>query len=286
MTDEATGQTEQAPQNDQEFNDEIRAIFSDDSTPPSPPEAEATETGAPAPISASDVAGEKAAPPTAPDSTALRDAMRAARPQPDAQQDPREAELAQLRQAVSQMAAVHQVATTGKTAAQLLEERNSPQSMAQQAIDEAKKARAESEQYAQQLAQWQEGQRQRDQLAGLTEYVTANKEFFPLTNELKSSDLVYAVMEENPELSETQASTHVEEKLLDFVDRGAKLLGYVKGEQPGKAAENSDTESPTLGPSGAGASVPKGWDTMSDDERDAELARQLKTALGGQTFNP
>ena len=102
-----------------------------------------------------------------------------------------------------------------------------------------------------------------------------------MTHELKSADLVYAVMDENPELSETQATSHVEEKLLDFVARGAKLLGYVKGEQPGKALENSDTETPTLGPPGAGTSVPKGWDTMSDDERDNELARQLKTALGG-----
>jgi len=275
MSDEATAQT------DEDFTKEVGSIFQDDSTPPSPPTAEAPETGAPAPISSADVAGEKAAPPTAPDSTALRDAMRAARPQPAAPQDPRESELAQLRQAVSQMAAVHQVQTSGKTPAQLLEERNSPQSLAQQAIEEAKKARSESEQYAQQLSAWQEGQRQRDQLKGLEEYVTANKEFFPLTNELKSADLVYAVMDENPELSETQASSHVEEKLLDFVARGAKLLGYVKGEQPGNATESSDTESPTLGPPGAGTSVPKGWDTMSDDERDSELARQLKTALGG-----
>jgi len=192
---------------------------------------------------------------------------------------------AQLRQAVTQMAAVHQVQTSGKTPQELLEERNSPNSLAQQAIEEAKKARQENEAYAQQLAHWQESQRQKDQLAGLTEYVTANKEYFPLTHELKSSDLVYAVMDDNPELSETQAASHVEEKLLDFVVRGAGLLGYVKGEQPGKAAENSDTETPTLGPAGAGAAVPKGWDTMSDDDRDIELARQLKTALGGQPFN-
>lgn len=274
MTEEAT-----TVQSDADFAAEVGSIFQDETPPTSPPEAEAP--AAPAPISASDVAGEKAAPPTAPDSTALRDSMRAGRPQPAATADPREAELAQLRQAVSQMAAVHQVQTSGKTPQELLEERNSPTSLAQQAIDEAKKARQENEQYAQQLAQWQDSQRQKDQLAGLTEYVTANKEYFPLTHELKSSDLVYAVMDDNPELSETQATSHVEEKLLDFVARGAKILGYVKGEQPGKAMENSDTETPTLGPSGAGTSVPKGWDTMSDDERDVELARQLKTALGG-----
>jgi hypothetical protein len=179
------------------------------------------------------------------------------------------------------MAAVHQVQTSGKTAQELLEERTSPNTLAQQAIDEARQARKENEAYSQQLAQWQESQRQKDQLAGLSEYVTANKEFFPLTEELKSSDLVYAVMDDNPELSETQATSHVEEKLNDFVIRGAKLLGYVKSE-PGKAVENSDTESPTLGPAGVGTAVPKGWDVMSDDERDTELARQLKTALSGQ----
>lgn len=278
MTDEATGLS------DEDFTKEVGAIFQNETPPPSPPTDAPPAPAEPAPISASDVAGEKEAPQTAPDSTALRDAMRAGRSQPASKADPREAELAQLRQAVTQMAAVHQVQTSGKTAQELLDERNSPQTLAQQAIEEAKKARQENEQYAQRLNDWQESQLQRDQLQGLTEYVSANAEYFPLTHELKSADLVYAVMDENPELSETQASSHVEEKLLDFVARGAKLLGYVKSDQPGKAQESSDTETPTLGPPGAGASVPKGWDTMTDDERDNELARQLKTALGGQSL--
>jgi hypothetical protein len=209
--------------------------------------------------------------------------MHARRPQaPEKEVDPRDAELQQLRQAVSQIAAIHQMQATGKTAAELLEERNNPRSLAEQAIEEARRAREEAETYAEQLAAWQEQQNQQAQIKGLSEYISANKEFFPITNELQSADLVYAVMAENPELSETQASSHVEEKLLDFIERGARLLGYVKGEKPGKASEDSNAEeTPTLGPAGAGASVSKGWNELSDDERDRELERQLRSVLAG-----
>lgn len=254
------------------------------------PEAEAQPTPTPSPqepepISAKDVAGEKAKPPTAPDSTALRDRMAAFRPKPPEEVDPREAELAQLREAVSQIAGVYKVAATGKTQAQLQEEQNSPQFLAQQAIEEARRAREESEQYAQRLAEYEKSQQQREIISDLAAFVETNKESYPLTHELKSVDLVYAFMDENPDLSETQAAAQVEESWLEIVERGAKLLGYVKSEQPGQASGTSETETPTLGPAGAGTAVPKGWETMSDDERDNELARQLGQALKGQPFN-
>ncbi len=273
MTDEAT-----QPISDTDLAAELGAALQGDSAPPAIPEL---ETGAPAPISSADVAGDQAKPPTAPDSSALRDRLNALREQSaPTKEDPQASELGALREAVTRLSAIQHFQASGRTPAQVLEEQNSPQTLAQQAVEEAKAARAESEQYKNRMEQLEGERQQRDIISGLKNYVQTNKDHFPLVDELDSSELVYSVMDASPELSESQATAKVESSLTDFVLRGAKLLGYVKGETPGKATESGEaTESPTLGPAGSGTSVTPGWDDMSDDERDRELTRQLKTAL-------
>jgi len=197
MTDEAI-QSTPAPEPSE---DDLVSEFADS--------VNAGESPADAGITQEAVAGEKAKAPTLPDSSALRDKLNAltAPAAPAPQESPENAELAALRQAVTQLSQIQHQQATGLTPAQILQQQNTPEALAKNAMAEARKARENAEAYRERMEELESRREIQALRSGLTTFVQTNKDAAPLTATAEdSADLVLSVMQENPEYSESQRS--------------------------------------------------------------------------------
>jgi hypothetical protein len=244
---------------------------------------EEPEKKEPAPITAKDVAGEKAPEPTAPDRTVLRDKLKSLFPKEE--NDPQR-ELEELRAQVKALTAA-KVANpvdflqqqTGLTPLELIQQQNTPESRIDLALQEARAAKEEAERYKE-LVLEREQERERESVkAGVVEYVKSKGDQYPIVNGSDNQALVYELMVQsmdsgNP-LSEDEAMAQVEGKLSEFVEKHAPLLGFTKGAPKSEARETSEASNVTLTPQAAGTTPQKSWEKMTDDERDKALIAML-----------
>ena len=241
----------------------------------------------PEPISAEQVAGDKPTEVVAPDATALRDQLAALHPPKEetAAPDNRDAEIAQLREAVTRLSqgkVADPIAflkqATGLSPEDLVlkqQEAANPaaaaQEAAQAALDQNAALRAE-------LAEERRNSQLQAVAKGLEVFIEANKVTYPSME--GGANLVLEAMsspqEDGTYFSETQAAAHVESTLNAFVIEGAKALGLISMDSEGKAVTSGTSDSQTLNPATAGSTPSsKSWDEMSFEERDQELIKQL-----------
>ena len=225
----------------------------------------------------------------APDATALRDQLAALHPPKEetAAPDNRDAEIAQLREAVTRLSqgkVADPIAflkqATGLSPEDLVlkqQEAANPaaaaQEAAQAALDQNAALRAE-------LAEERRNSQLQAVAKGLEVFIEANKATYPITSMEGGANLVLEAMsspqEDGTYFSETQAAAHVESTLNAFVIEGAKALGLISVDSEGKAVTSGTSDSQTLNPATAGSTPSsKSWDEMSFEERDQELIKQL-----------
>lgn len=111
----------------------------------------------------------------------------------------------------------------------------------------------------------------------VSQWVSQNKDHFPLINEIGQRDLVFQKIvstrnQTGRVIDAAQAGREIEQELAAIVARCAPRLGFVKrDEQTARGEEEVSTTS-----TGLNFTTPPNWDEMSDDEQMAYLVRQAE----------
>lgn len=233
------------------------------------------------PITEEAVAGEKAGKVAAPDSALLKNLRDLVQGEPEPEQAPIDPHLQQLAAISQRMAELQEQQITGVSPADKQAQQNTPQAIAQRALQAAEEAKQEAARYRDEIAERERERRLELLEQQIVDYVTSKADAYPLVNDgnqkLVSAAMLQSIQEGSP-LSEDEALAHVEGKLTEYVKKSAARLGWTPpGAQSndGNSGKAKSTAESTLTKEAVGSPAPsrtrKSWDEMSDEERDNAL---------------